>query len=60
MVTDYFLQKDYICIESPQAIAQFVYHHTPVEMRKSLVDIVSCYMQLIGHVMNDRIGVING
>jgi len=58
MVTDHFLQKDYISIESPQAVAQFVYHHAPVEMRKSFVDIVSGYMQLIEHVMNDRIGVV--
>lgn len=58
MVADYFLQKDYIGIESPQVIAQFVYNHASVEMRKSLMNIVSGYMQLIEHVMNGKIGVV--
>ena len=36
----HFLQEDQVRPEFAQAFAQFVHHHAPVELRKTLVNIV--------------------
>ena len=49
VLADHFLQKDDIGIKRAQAVAQLMHHHPPVEMGKTLVNIVGGDMQLIDH-----------
>ena len=35
-----FLEKDQVGAECPQSVAQFVHDHVPIELGKSLVDVV--------------------
>src|SRR6185436_19182956 len=49
-----FLQKNQVRRERPQALAQFVDHHAPVELRQALVDVERDDAQFGGHRRSSR------
>lgn len=54
VLTDHFLQKNNICIQGTQVVTQVMHHHAPVEMRKTLMNIVGCNVQSVGHTVRGK------
>ena len=53
----YFLQKDQVRVQVPQAVPQIMHRQTAIELRESFVDIVGNQRQRVGHnVPIDRKG----